>query len=102
MFHCNQRRRDSGRARSALRMADLRLQRRGWNLLGAIAQRQLDGASFDAVIEFGRGAVQIDVVDLLGRSACVFERQRDCARRFFAIFAEAHAMQRFAGRTVSG
>jgi len=41
--------------------------------------------------------MQIDIVNLLGRGACVFERQRDRPRRFFPIFAETYAMQRLAG-----
>ena len=57
------------RAGSAEQMADRRFGRRHGQMLGGIADQALHGAQFDLVAERRRGAVRVDVVDVL-RSRC--------------------------------
>src|SRR5262249_31319173 len=67
-----------------------------------ITESHLNSTRLDAVIQLGRSAVQIDVINLIGTEAGILHRQCHRARRLDSGFVESYAMVRIAGRAISG
>ena len=82
-------------------MAYEALQRGAGQLVGVPVKSQLGGPCFDAVVQHGRGAVQVDVIHLGGADSCFGHRQGHRARGLFAVFAKPHAVKRFTGRAIA-
>src|SRR6266581_1099055 len=55
------------------------------NFVGVIAEDFFDRASLNNIADVGGGGVGVDVIDLVGRNAGMFERELHGARRAFAI-----------------
>src|SRR5215813_9677288 len=66
VLHGNQGCSHTGGATRTLRMSNLRFQRRHWHLVGVVAESQLERTGLNAVVELGRCAVEVYVVDILG------------------------------------
>src|SRR4051794_36290870 len=102
VLHGDERGSDTGSATCALRVADLGFQSRHRDVVGVVAESELERARLDAVVEFGGRAVQVDIIHVGGGDACVRHCHANCARRFFATFFQAHTMKGFAGGAVAG
>src|ERR1051325_5655876 len=83
-------------------MSDLRLRRRHRNARGVAVKRGFQSTGLDAIVEDGRGAVQVNVVNVLWLAASILERQTHRARRFIAVFSQTNAMICIASSAVAG
>src|SRR5438270_10196545 len=66
-----------------------------------IAKRQLESTRFHAIVHLGWCSVQIHVLNVHGREACLFECQRDRAGWFLRGIAHSYAMKGLACGRVS-
>src|SRR5947207_13696647 len=66
-----------------------------------LAEREFEGPSFDAVIQLGRGAVQVDVLNGGRRNASFAHGKSDGSRRLLAAFLQANAVEGFASRAIT-
>ena len=92
---------DAGGAAGALRMPDHRLGRRARHAIGAAAEQPAHAARLDGVVEHGRGAVKVDVADLLERAAGSIDREPHRADDLLAVGIHLHAVVGVAGRAVA-
>src|SRR5580700_4433020 len=81
-------------------MSDLRLESGHWNTARVSSQSEFQGASLDAVVHLCRGAMKVDVLNVLGCDTCFIEGQSDGAGGFFRRVAHADPMERLAGGSV--
>src|SRR5260370_9283351 len=102
VLHGDERGGPTCRAASALRMPDLRLQRRHWDFIRVAVQRQFERARLDTVVEFRRSPVEIHVIDVPRTDAGFLESQLNGAGRFFTTLLQTHSMEGFAGRAIAG
>src|SRR5947209_8198098 len=79
VLHGDERSRDTRGATGALRVSNLGFERRHWNFISTVAQRQLKRARFNTVIQVGRRSVQVYVLDVLRGDASLFHGQTDSA-----------------------
>src|SRR2546423_394443 len=64
-------------------------------------KREFQCAGLDSIVEESRGAVKINVINVLGLTAGVCERQAHRARGLITIFRETNAMISVASRPVT-
>ena len=102
VLHGDERSRDTRGATGALRVSNLGLERRHRDLISMVAQRQLERARFNAVVQIGRRSVQVHVLNVLRGDACFFHRQANGTGGLFAAFLQSHAMEGFTGRAIAG
>ena len=69
VLHGDERSGDTRGATGALRVSNLGFERRHRNFVSMIAQRQLERARLNAIIQIGRGAVQVYVLNVFGADA---------------------------------
>src|SRR5437879_1831397 len=66
-----------------------------------LAEGEFEGTSLDAVIQLGRGAVQVDVLNGGGCDASFAHGKSDGPRRLLAAFLQADAVEGFASRAIT-
>src|SRR6201992_2603615 len=97
---------DSGdrlyRAGGAEQVPDRRLGRADGDVRGALAEGRLDRFRLRRVVERGRGAVGVDVVDVDGGDAGVGERELDRLRRRLALGLRRGQVVGVGGDAVAG
>jgi hypothetical protein len=73
-------------------MAHLRLRRRHGDARSVTVKCEFERVGFDAIVEQGRRAVQVHVVDVFRFATSICERQAHRTRRLVAVFSQTHAM----------
>ena len=82
------------RARRRQRVPDHRFVRGHRNALGALAEYGHHADTFHLVVLGRAGAVRVDVVDVVGREACIGDGVADAADDRLAVRARAGAVER--------
>src|ERR1700740_3506768 len=102
-LHGDERSRESGGAARTLGVPDLRFQSGHRDLARLLfSQCQLESLRLHAIIHFGRGAVQVYVLNIFWRNLGLFEREGDGARGLFGGITYTYAMERFTCLCVFG
>src|SRR5918911_1471784 len=99
--HRHQRSDDAGCARRALRVADHRLGRAGRDLSRPITEGHTHGCRFGLVVDAGRRAVQVQVINLVHRQPRAFDGHAHRAGGVVAGRRDLHAVVSVAGRSVA-
>jgi hypothetical protein len=92
---------DTGGAAGSLGMAEQALEGAAGDAIGVFAEGEFDGGGFDAVVQFGRGAVVLQVADVFGGDAGFVESHLNGPGGFFTALFEADAVVGLAGGTVA-